>query len=286
MPNRGGNDLREIETLTRSAEIVLRKLVGFLVGRISLVKLQEMVRFIYVEAAEDQLKSESPSKNVALTKLALVTGLDTRTLTRTRNHETYRRPFHKKSAFLREFTPAAQILDVWSSSPKYLDRDTNLPRKLRLSGASDSFEELFTSTIKSRGLTQQSLLDRLLDNGAVRLCEDGESVELVKQSYLPIHSAEQLGAFEMGYAAAANLMDTIVHNFESDSDAEKYFQRGVWTHRLPAQRRDDLRAVLNSLLERTEKECREVLLGFEEDFENPSQLTAGISLFYFEDEGE
>lgn len=283
MPNRGGNDLREIETLTKSAENVLRRLIRFLVGRISLVKLQEMVRFIYVEEAEDQLKAESPSRSVPLTNLALVTGLDTRTLTRTRNHETYRRPFHKKSAFLREFTPAALILDVWSSSPRYLDPETNLPKKLRLSGDRDTFEELFTETIKSRGVTQQSLLDRLLDNGAVRLCDDGERVELVKHSYLAVHSAEQLGAFEMGYAAAANLMDTIVHNFETESDSEKYFQRGVWTHRLPVQRREELRVALNGLLERTEKEGREVLLGFEEDFENPSQLTAGISLFYFED---
>lgn len=286
MPSQDRSDFREIETLTRSAENVLRRLIRFLVGRISLVKLQEMVRFIYVEEAEDRLKAESPARNVPLTRLAVVTGLDTRTLTRTRNHDSYRKPFHRKSKFLREFTPAAQILDVWSSNPTYLDPETKLPRKLELSGGSGSFEHLFASTIKSRGVTPQSLLDRLVENGAVRLCNGGGAVELLKPSYLSTHSDDQLGAFEMGYAAAANLMDTIVHNFESESEGERFFQRGVWTHRLPSQLSGDLKRELNALLESTEKRGREILRRFEEDFENPSQVTAGISLFYFEDNPE
>lgn len=283
MPNPDGSDYREIEVLTKSIELVLRKLIRFLVGRISLVKLQEMVRFIYVEEAEDQLKSESLEKNVPLTKLALVTGLDTRILTRTRNHETYRRPFHKKSSFLREFTPAAAILDSWSSNSDFLDPVTKLPRKLTLTGDTHSFEKLFTTTIKSRGVTPQSLLDRLLSGGAIRVNEDEGTVTLIKQSYLPFHSADQLGSFEVGYAAVANLLETIVHNFETGSNEKKFFQRGVWTHRLAPQRREELKTALTRLLEKTEQEGRETLRILEEAFENPSHITAGISLFYFED---
>lgn len=286
MPKRDGNDIREIETLTKAVELVLRKLIAFLVGRISLVKLQEMVRFIYVEEAEDQLKSESLAKNVPLTTLALVTGLDTRTLTRTRNHESYRRPFHKKSAFLREFTPAAAILDTWTSNAEFLDPDTKLPKRLKLHGDADSFEQLFSTTIKSRGVTQQSVLDRLLLNGAINVNEDEETVELINQSYLPFRSADQLGSFEVGYAAAANLLETIVHNFETSSREDKFFQRGVWTHRLAPQKRNELKARLTKILEETEKEGRELLIAFEENYENPSQITAGISLFYFEDKAK
>lgn len=283
MPGHIQNEYREIAILTRAVENVLRRLIRFLVGRISLVKLQEMVRFIYVEEAEDQLKAETPSRNVPLTKLAVVTGLDTRTLTRTRNHESYRKPFHRKSRFLREFTPAALILDVWSSHPNYLDTDTRLPRKLPLTGGEGTFEDLFTNTIKSRGVTLQSLLDRLLENRAVRLCDDDTAVELVKVSYLPTHSADQLGAFEVGYSAAVNMMDTIVHNFETESEKDKFFQRGVWTHRLSPAQRGELQQALYALLQETEQKGREILGGFEEDYENPSQMTAGISLFYFEE---
>ena len=78
--------------LTRGIEKILRRLVGFLVGKISLVKLQEMIRFIYVEETERKLRVENPGRDIPLTQLALLTGLDTRTLAKTRNDERYRQP--------------------------------------------------------------------------------------------------------------------------------------------------------------------------------------------------
>jgi len=283
MSSDGNTDYQELETLTKAVEIVLRKLIGFLVGKISLVKLQEMVRFIYVEKAENQLKKESPSANVALTKLALLTGLDTRTLTRTRNHVSYRLPFHEKSAFLREATPAVAILDTWASHSEFLDATTGTPKILSVTGKRDSFERLFLLTMKSRGITQQSLLNRLVANEAVILDKKNQTVELVKHSYFPTKSKEQLGAFEVGYSAVANLIDTIVHNFESESIDGRFFQRGVWTLRLSPQRRAELKAALSKILEKAEADGRRVLLDIEENSERPDQMSAGISLFYFED---
>ena len=75
---------QEAAMLTRAVENVFRKLIRFLVGRISLVRLQEMIRYIYVEEAEKNLRAENPGKNVPMTRLALVTGLDTRTLVQIR----------------------------------------------------------------------------------------------------------------------------------------------------------------------------------------------------------
>ena len=75
---------QEADLLARAVENVFRKLIRFLVGRITLVKLQEMIRYIYVEETEKMLRRERPGKNVPLTRLALNTGLDTRTLTRVR----------------------------------------------------------------------------------------------------------------------------------------------------------------------------------------------------------
>ena len=75
----------EASTLTRAVENLLRKLICFLVGRISLVKLQEIIRYVFIEEIENKLKRERPTKNVPLTQLALLSGLDTRTLTKIRN---------------------------------------------------------------------------------------------------------------------------------------------------------------------------------------------------------
>ncbi len=143
---------------------------------------------------------------------------------------------------------------------------------------------LFAKTIKSRGVTQHSILNRLLESGAVRIDQEQQTVELVKPTYLPVHSDDQLGAFEMGYAAAANLMETIVHNFETEDGEEKLFQRGVWAHRIPLQKRQELRRAVSEVLGGVEDQGREVLRQFEENVESPTQFTAGISLFYFEDD--
>lgn len=284
MPNDNNSEYHEIAVLTRSVENVLRKLIRFLVGRISLVKLQEMIRFIYVEEAEDRLKIENPRKSVPLTKLAVLTGLDTRALTGTRNSPSYRRPLYKESSFLKEFTPAAAILDSWGSDPRFVDKSTGRPRVLSVTGKTDSFEELFSHTIKARGVTPQSLLERLADSGAVRIDGESGTVELLKQSYLPTHSTDQLGAFEMGYAAAANLIQTIDHNFETpEDDAYKFFQRGAWTYRLSEARKPELRKELAALLGKVEQDGRAILRKFDDEYSTPTQLTAGFSLFYFED---
>ena len=85
MPGPADERLQDAAILTRAVENVFRKLIRFLVGRISLVKLQVMIRHIYVEEAERNLKTALPGRNVPLTRLALVTGLDTRTLVQVKN---------------------------------------------------------------------------------------------------------------------------------------------------------------------------------------------------------
>ena len=112
MPMTRDDRLDEADILTRAVETVFRKLIRFLVGRISLVRLQEMIRYIYVEEAEKNLRSENPGKNVALTKLALVTGLDTRTLVQVRKRlELHTRQYRQQ--FLAELTPESAIVEAW-----------------------------------------------------------------------------------------------------------------------------------------------------------------------------
>ena len=48
--------LKEAAILTRAVENVFRKLIRLLVGRMSLTKLQEMIRIIFVEESELKLK--------------------------------------------------------------------------------------------------------------------------------------------------------------------------------------------------------------------------------------
>lgn len=274
----------EVVMLTRAVENLLRKLVRFLVGRISLVKLQEIVRYIFVEEIENKLKSENPTKNIPLSQLALLSGLDTRTLTKIRNSGVYRKPLYKEANFLKEFAPGASILDEWSSQAPYFDAHSGTPKKLRISGTRPSFESLFAESNQSRGVTFRSLLDRLVQSGAVSLNKEESTVELVTNTYLPSNSEDKLGAIEMGFTAIGNLTDTVTKNICAlENDGTRFFQRGAWTYRLRFQDQDAIRKELNKLLEETDFRARNIIEKYEDQGVPSEQLTAGVSYFYFEE---
>lgn len=274
----------EAAVLSKAIENLIRKLIKFLIGRISLVSLQELIRYVFVEEIENKLRLENPNKNIALTQLALLSGLDTRTLTKIRNSSKYRRPFYQEATFLREFAPGASILDVWSSQPPYMDAASGDPKILPVSGESLSFEALYGEFGKSRGVTYTSLLKRLAESGAVALDEENNVVKLVSKSYLPSDSQDRLGAIELGFSAIGNMVDTVTGNILAlDSGQERLYQRGAWTYRLSKQNRSAVRAELRQLLEYTDTKAREIIEQYEDPYVRSDQITAGISLFYFEE---
>src|SRR5210317_1546486 len=126
------SDFGDVAVLTRAVENVFRKLIRMLVGKMSLKKLQEMIQVIFVEEAEAKLKREAPGKNVPLSTLAVVTGFDTRTLTKIKARDSYLRPFYEEIRFLSAITPECSVLDVWESSSKYRDSRTGKPKTLAI----------------------------------------------------------------------------------------------------------------------------------------------------------
>ncbi|MDH4000685.1 MAG: hypothetical protein OEU52_05375 [Xanthomonadales bacterium] len=276
--------IEEASKLTRVVENQFRKLIKFLVGRVSLVKLQEMIRYIFVQEIENKLREDHPEKNIPLTQLALLSGLDTRTLTKIRNNPKYRKPFYEEANFLKELAPGAAILDAWSSNQSYLDKTTGKPMALDIIGKSNSFEALFLETTKSRGVTYKSLLERLIESGAVSFDKKNKKVMLVSNSYLPADSKDKLGAIEMGFSALGNMTDTIMKNIALlDTNEERFFQRGAWTYRLNEQNQNKLRSELNTLLENTDQQAREIIGKYEEETTSGQQITAGVGFFYFEE---
>ncbi len=274
----------ETAVLVRAVENQLRKLVRFLVGRIPLVKLLEIIRYIFIEEIEIKLRKEKPTKNVSLSQLALLSGLDTRTLTKIRNNPKYRRPFHSEDNFLKEFVPGASIIDVWSNKAPYINSKTGKPKKLRVSGKKPSFESLFLESTTSRGVTYKSLLRRLVDSNIASQDENGEKIELVLTSYLPSASKDKLGAIEVGFSALSSLTDTVTKNICAlETGNGRLFQRGAWTYRLDPERNHQLRSELNELLETTDKKARKIIARYEETESNSAQLTAGVGLYYFEE---
>ena len=277
---------QEAATLTKAVEVVCRKLVRFLIGKMSLVKLQEIIRQIFVEEIENRLRAEKPSKTVSLSQLALLSGLDTRTLTKIRNSKEYRQPLYNEANFLEEFTPGASILDTWCSKPPYIDENTGKPKDLFISNDPESFEALFNECATSRGITYKSLMRRLQESNSIELDERTNKLRLKKSSYLPSSSDDYLGAIDMGFSALGNMIDTVTRNLRSfESGEERFYQRGVWTLRLSDSKKEKMRSALAGLLESTDNEARSIIERHEDKYSTTEQITAGISLFYFEEEG-
>jgi hypothetical protein len=276
--------LPDAAILTRAVENVFRKLIRLLVGKISLKKLQEMIQVIFVEEAEAKLRQESPGKNVALSTLAVVTGFDTRTLTKIKAKESYLKPFYEEKRFLSEITPECSVLDVWESNSKYRDSKSGKPKTLAIRGSSPSFESLISDSNSTRGVTVTSFLQRLEASQSITVDKTNNSVRMIDKRYTPFGSKDQTENAKIGMAAVGNLVDTIAHNLSAPLEGrESFYQRGCWTNRLHREDSRKLRAVVKKFLLKTDERARKIIKPFEQDTVMNDQVTAGISVFYFEE---
>jgi hypothetical protein len=277
--------LGDVAILTRAVENVFRKLIRLLIGKMSLKKLQEMIQVIFVEEAEAKLRLETPGKNVPLSTLAVITGFDTRTLTRIKGKESYLKPFFEAKRFLSEITPECSVLDVWESSSKYRDSKSGKPKILAIRGSKVSFESLIGDSNSTRGVTVTSFLQRLEASKSIIVDKTQNTVQMIDKRYTPFESEDQTENVKIGMAAVGNLVDTIAYNLKASSQGrESFYQRGCWTNRLDKNQSEKLRRLVKKFLVKTDERARKIMKPFEQNTVNNDQVTAGISLFYFEEE--
>jgi hypothetical protein len=125
---------------------------------------------------------------------------------------------------------------------------------------------------------------RLIANKAVKFDEDTETIELIEKIQAPFKTGDEWGALEVGFQHTANLLDTVFHNYQAVRDEKKpFYQRGCWTHRLNRKNRVKFRKVLREILKESDERARNQIIPFEEKVSTDEQITAGISMFYFEE---
>jgi len=277
--------LREVAILTRAVENVFRKLIRLLIGWMSLVKLQEMLRIVFVEEAERKLKKDNPGKNISLTNLALLTGLDTRTLTKIIAEKRVSPPLHEKERFLRDITQEGTVLDFWATNQKYVTENIAKPRTLSIKGNYPSFESLVKEISPSRGVTYSSILKNLLYSKCVEMNSKKDRVKLLNRIYMPFDFSVNTAQLEISLATVGNLIGTFVHNFETTDHLENaFFQRASWSFRFNREEMPQLRSELRNHLENAEKGAVTIMEKYEENIIHENQVTGGVGIFYFEEE--
>ena len=276
MATMGGQRLHEAELLTRAVENVFRKLIRFLVGRISLVRLQEMIRHIYVEETEHKLQAENPGKNVPLTRLALHTGLDTRALVQIRKRLQFEEPQYRQQ-FLAELTPESAVVEAWARQVRAAGSSTVLEYGREDAG----FERLVKSSLSIRGITPQSIIQRLVDTNTVERDREQRRLKLLVDHYSPYLSQDEPNTVNAAFSAISNLISTIEHNVGAEQE-NKLLQRQAWTFRLDPRQREAFRAHMRDMLEQCERTALEEIEPWEQEDYGEGLLTAGVGLYYFE----
>jgi hypothetical protein len=279
MPATKKNRSGDAAILTRAVDTVFRKLIRFLVGRISLVRLQEMIRYIYVEEAEKALRAETPGKNVPMTRLALITGLDTRTLVEVRKRlETDNNQYQQQ--FLSELTPESAIVEAWASRIGGAGQEK--ASVLEYGSEQSGFEQLVKATISGRGITTQSIIERLVATRSVVQDRKNRTLELLVDEFSPYLSDDEPNIVNAALSAISNLVSTIEHNMACRPD-EKFFQRQSWTFRLDPNDRESFRQAMRKLLEEYRAGAEEGIKPWERETYGGNLLTAGVGFYYFED---
>lgn len=274
--------LQEASLLARAVENVFRKLIRLLVGRISLVRLQEMMRHIYVEETELKLRAESPGKNVPLTRLALSTGLDTRALIRIRERIQLGEPQYRQQ-FLSELTPESAVVEAWASRVRS-SRDAGDAAVLDYGSEGSGFEALVRAAVPTRGITTQSILQRLVATRSVGQDREQKRLRLLVDHYSPYLSQDEPNIVNAAFSAVSNLISTIEHNVDAEQ-GDLLLQRQKWTFRLAPEDLAAFRQAMREMLERHEAEADAAIEPWEQDRYDSGLITAGVGFYYFEEGG-
>lgn len=281
MPATQKNRSGEAAILTRAVDTVFRKLIRFLVGRISLVRLQEMIRYIYVEEAERTLSAANPGKNVPMTRLALITGLDTRTLVEVRKRlETDSSQYRQQ--FLSELTPESAIVEAWASLAGNAGQGSG--NVLDYGSENSGFEQLVRATMSGRGITTQSIIERLVATRSIVQDRKNRTLELIVDEFSPYLSDDEPNIVNAALSAISNVVSTIEHNMVSPLD-QKFFQRQSWTFRLDPDDRESFRQAMRKMLEDYKAGAEAGIKPWERELYGEDLLTAGVGFYYFEDAG-
>ncbi len=277
--------LREISVIIRAFELVFRKIIHLLIGRISLRKIQEMIHIIFVEEAEAKLKQQSPQSKVALADLELLADVDSRMIKKARSYIALSTPLHQNVSFLNELMPEACVLDYWDNNPKYTDEKTSQPMILKIRGPGVSFESLIRDSTSTNGEVVDSYLQRLVQSNSIEFMPGGEEVQLISTNYTSFASTDDTTSLKIGLAVVSNLLDTVTHNLQAPSRGEDaFYQRGCWTTRLSKQDRLKLREMTRKFLLSSNERAEKLIGQYERKLTSKEQITAGISMFYFEDD--
>ncbi len=266
------NNSQVAELFATAIDRMFRPIIRMFVGRVSCHYMLQMLRKIYIEEARRWIEKNADNAKVTKSKLALLTGLDTRTIDAVESASRTEEPLSASA-----FSAEAAVLERWVQDKDYHD-DQGKPDRLAVFGRPRTFETLSKPLI-GRAVTCNTVLDRLLEAGNVRVIDE-DYVELVNPYFQPVGSSEAL-LFDVGSKSISRHARTVHYNIHTPEFQKRRLQRDRWSFQVPADQFDTARAELRTVIEQHILEVEGILERYENP-ELPSGGTLGVGWFFFE----
>ena len=258
--------------LASAIERVIRPFIKLIVGRVSCGFLIQQIKQIYIEEARNWICKNDPHERVTKSKLAMLTGLDTRTISSIEADQ------HNATEFrMEDLCSEAGVLEKWRTSKSFTDEEGN-PKIIPIFGKSIAFQALVGSIV-GRNVTCQTVLERLLDSGNVEIV-DRDFVRLLNPFYQPVNSSDET-LIDAGSWSIARLTETVALNLDAVGSEERLLQQDRWSRRIPAECEEELLSDARALLDRQIIEFEQLLEKYEASERREGQKTFGVGWFSF-----
>ncbi|MBS3745370.1 MAG: hypothetical protein KGY48_13525 [Wenzhouxiangellaceae bacterium] len=258
--------------LAAAVERVIRPFIRMIVGRVSCGFLVQQIKRIYIEEARRWIEDNDPKGRVTKSKLAMLTGLDTRTISSIEEDQAA-----SDNCSVVDLCPEAGVLHKWRSSSAFSDEQGN-PKQLPILGKAIAFQALVGSVV-GRNVTCQTVLERLVESGNVEII-DGDFVRMIDPYYQPIKASDAT-IIDSGSYSIGRLSTTVLKNLNSNKQQERLLQQDRLSRRIPADMEEELVEELRVLLEQQILQMEEVLDRYEADIPAEGQKTVGVGYFTF-----
>lgn len=254
----------------------LRPIVRFLLKNgIGYREFSEICKETYVDIASNEYGIRGRKTNMS--RVAVMTGLSRKEIKKIR--DAAKTP---TEGFVSRTRRPELVLSLWHTDPAYLDA-RHRPKRIRFGGDGATFCELVARA--GGDIPPRAMLKELLRAGSV--VEEGQKLRAVSRSYIPEPHDPQ--AILVAGGAIRDLVSTVYYNLGCDDASERFFERRVYSEKLPDSYRRRFRKLardkgqillqdLNSWL--SEKSAEQELSEENGDPSDTSRI--GVGIYFFE----
>lgn len=239
--------------IIRAAYRAARVIVRLFAPHLPTNTLVTLVQQAALEEATSQARRVNPSGEVSLSQLALISGLDTRTIKRLQSHPP---PLTEL-----DICAEAAILAHWERDPSLRDRLTGKPIELPIYGSTGTFQGLVTHYC-GRGVSPMLVAERLQTAGNVKI-RNRNWVTFLHADWRWIEKEDE-EFVDTASKALQNLSNTLHHNAKQSSDNHKWVERRIFSHPISEQCREQAVSAINQLLLKQKDEMHGLLSRLEQ----------------------